>query len=573
MITNLDVAQIIIEELSRVGVTQFIISPGSRSTPLTVAIARHPKAKTVVHYDERGAAFFALGYARATSMPAVLVCTSGTAVANYYPAVIEASMDNIPMIILSADRPPELIDVGANQAIFQQNIYGVYPRLALSLPPPDAGTIATDILTQVGGLFEASTGEHPGPVHLNCQFREPLLPERIGGSDSPTYDSEWVNNNSSDVSGSSTSLPLPAEKLQLVVQSLEKSKRGLIIVGRSVSNVCTNSILHLSETLDLPVFPDVQSKLRFGDHPLVINHFDLALLSDDLQLLKPDFVIHFGRAFTSKRLLDYLDDSNIFYASVKETPERIDPNHQVSIELQTDMKEFCQGLGSNRIDQDDQWLPSWQRIEEQTGISISNLLKDESQISEPGTSYHLSKLVPSNHALMLANSMSIREMEMFASTGHFEGEIFANRGASGIDGLLATAAGYGAGSERPVTILMGDLAFLHDLNSLQLIKTAQQPIIMVVVNNDGGGIFSFLSIWNETDVFEPFFGTPHGLTLEHAASMFGLAYSNPADMDAFKTTYIKATKQAESILIELVTDRIENHRFHQQIFESLRESS
>ena len=161
---------------------------------------------------------------------------------------------------------------------------------------------------------------------------------------------------------------------------------------------------------------------------------------------------------------------------------------------------------------------------------------------------------------------------MFASKGHFEGEIFANRGSSGIDGLLATAAGYEAGSECPITILIGDLAFLHDLNSLQLIKTAQQPIIIVVVNNDGGGIFSFLPVRNETDVFEPFFGTPHGLTLEHAASMFGLAYSNPTDMDAFKTTYVKATQQAESILIELDSDRIENHRFHQNIFESLRES-
>lgn len=476
------------------------------------------------------------------------------------------------MIILSADRPPELIDVGANQAIFQENIYGVYPRLALNLPPPETGTIATDILGQVDELFDKSTGDHPGPVHLNCQFREPLLPERIKGSDSPTFDSEWANKSSSDVSESPSSLALSAEKLQLVVQNLKNFKRGLIIVGRSLSNACTNSILHFSETFDLPVFPDVQSKLRFGGHPLAINHFDLALLSDALQLLKPDYVIHFGGAFTSKRLLNYLDDSNIFYVSVKETPERIDPNRQVSVEFQTDVKEFCQSLAAHKIDRDDQWLSSWQRIDEQIGLSISNLLKDESRISEPGTSYQLSKLIPSNHALMLANSMSIREMEMFASTGHFEGDIFVNRGASGIDGLLATAAGYSAGSDHPVTLLMGDLAFLHDLNSLQLIKTAQQPIILVVVNNNGGGIFSFLPVRNEADVFEPYFGTPHGLTLEHAASMFGLAYSNPADMDEFKTTYTKASKQAESILIELVTDRSENHGFHQQIFESLRES-
>jgi len=527
----------------------------------------------MVHYDERGAAFFALGYARATGKPAVLVCTSGTAVANYFPAVIEASMDNIPMIILSADRPPELIDVGANQAIFQQNIYGVYPRLALNLEPPETGTIATDILSQVDELFDVSTGDHPGPVHLNCQFREPLLPEESENSDSPTFNPEWVDKNSRYISKPSTSLPLSAERLQLAIQNLEKSKRGLVIVGRAVSNVSSNSILQLSETLKLPVFPDVQSKLRFGDHPHVINHYDLALLANDPQEFKPDFVIQFGGAFTSKRLLNYLDDSNIFYISLKETPERIDPNHRVSLELQTDINEFCQSLYAQKINQNSQWLSSWQLIEKRIAISISNLFEDESRLTEPGTSYQLSKLTPGNHALMLANSMSVREMEMFASTGHFEGDIVANRGASGIDGLLATAAGYGTGSECPVTLLLGDLAFLHDLNSLQLIKRSQQPIIMVVINNDGGGIFSFLPVRNETDVFEPFFGTPHGLTLEHAASMYGLSYSNPKDMEAFKAIYNEATKQAESIIIELVTDRSENHRFHHQIFESLRESS
>ena len=571
--TNLDVSQIIIEALSQLGVNQFVISPGSRSTPLTVAIARHPKAKFMVHYDERGAAFFALGHARATQMPAVLVCTSGTAVANYFPAVIEASMDNVPMIILSADRPPELIDVGANQAIFQEGIYGVYPRLALNLPPPEPKTSAVKILSLVAQMYDASTSVRPGPVHLNCQFREPLLPRRVVGSESLTYDAEWVKNNLRSASRSSATLPVSVEKLQHVLKQIKKSERGLIVVGRSVNQAYNNSILQLSETLNFPVFPDVQSQLRFGTHPCVINHFDLALLSEEAQQKRPDFVIHFGGAFTSKRLLTYLDDSNIFYVSVKETPERIDPSHQVSIELQTDINEFCQSMDSTKIETNDQWLESWVMIEIGIANTITNLIDHRSQLSEPGTSYRLSKIIPKPHALMLANSMSIREMEMFASTGQFEGQIFANRGSSGIDGLLATAVGYGAGSQKPVTILLGDLAFLHDLNSLQLIKNSEQPIIMVVMNNNGGGIFSFLPIRDETDVFETFFGTPHGLTLENAASMFGLSYSNPTDMGEFETMYSMAAKQGKSILIELFTDRIENHGFHQQLFQSIRESS
>ncbi len=573
MLTNLEVAQIIIGGLTQKQVTQFIISPGSRSTPLTVAIARHPAANSIVHFDERGAAFFAVGYARATGIPAVLVCTSGTAVANYFPAVIEASMDNIPMIILSADRPPELIGVGANQAIFQENIYGVYPRLAVNLSPPEPETKAVAILRQVDDLFDASVDDHPGPTHMNCQFREPLLSEGNEKSEEPTFDAAWVGQNSRKPSKPARSHVLHGEKLQRVVQNLEKSKRGLIIVGRSLHDDSSTSIIELSEALNLPIFPDVQSKIRFADHHNIINHFDLALLSDDLLKIKPDFVVHFGGAFTSKRLLNYLEGSNIFYFSVKETPERIDPNNQVSCELQANVKAVCQELKTCEIIQNEQWLASWQRWDRHIGNSIPKLLDGEASLSEPAVSHQLSKLLPSSHALLLANSLSIREMEMFASTGHFTGNIFANRGSSGIDGLLATAAGYESGSKSPVTTLIGDLAFLHDLNSLQLIKATKKPIIIVVINNDGGGIFSFLSISQESDVFEPFFGTPHGLTLEHAASMFDISYVKPTDMDEFTSVYIEATKQKESIIIELNTDRKENHQFHKRIFKNLRDSS
>ena len=570
--SNLYVGTLIVEELTRLGVTHFVISPGSRSTPLTVAIARHPDVKTTVHYDERGAAFFALGYARATGIPAVLVCTSGTAVANYFPAVIEASMDNVPLIILSADRPPELIDVGANQAIFQQDIYGVYPRLALNLPPPGSETMVSDLLSQIDALYDASTVNRPGPVHLNCQFREPLLPDNSDSAENSLDELKWQRSNTRFTKQINQPLSLPTEKLQSVVKNFEAGKRGLIVVGRSVDKQYNSAILQLADTLHLPVLPDVQSQLRFTAHTHIINHFDLALLSDELRQLKPDFVIHFGGAFTSKRLLQYLDYPDIYYCSVKVTPECIDPNHQVSVEFQADIGDFCHQMASIHSERDAHWLTTWQSSAEHTARFVSSLLNDQSQISEPAMAYQLSKFIPSSHALMLANSMSIREMEMFASPGHFQGKIFANRGSSGIDGLLATAAGYVAGAASPVTLLIGDLAFLHDLNSLQLIKSTQHPIILVIINNDGGGIFNFLPVRDETDVFETFFGTPHGLTLEHAAALFELPYASPNSMDEFQSTYNQATRKPESILIELFSNRTENHRFHQQIFESLRES-
>ncbi len=572
MMTNLDVGTMIVEELTRLGVTQFVVSPGSRSTPLTVAIARHPVAKSTIHFDERGAAFYALGYARATGTPAALICTSGTAVANYFPAIIEASMDNVPMIILSADRPPELINVGANQAIFQKDIYGVYPRLSLNLSPPDAETLASDLLQQVDTLYDASIGNRPGPVHLNCQFREPLLPENSGASENILPENEWQKTSSRYAEQPRQKLSFPMDKLQLVAQNFETSTRGLIVVGRSVNSQCNQAILDLAETLNLPVLADVQSQLRFSRHAHIINHFDLTLLNIDLEQLKPDFVLHFGGAFTSKRLLNYLNHPDIYQVSVKATPERIDPNHLMNIELQTDIIDFCKHQNLLRSEQDYQWVAMWQKAEKQTALSIANLLNDQPLISEPAVSYQLSKLLPDNHTLMLGNSMPIREMEMFGSVGHFQGNIIANRGSSGIDGLLATAAGYVSGSNSPLTILIGDLACLHDLNSLHLIKMAEQPIIMVVVNNHGGGIFNFLPVRNETDVFEAFFGTPHGLTLKHAAAMFDIPYATPHDMAEYRAAYNRAGKQSESLLIELFTDRTENYRFHQQIFESLRES-
>jgi len=573
MMNNMTVANLIVEELIRLGVTHFIISPGSRSTPLSIAVARHPQAKTTIHYDERGAAFFALGNGRATGVPAVLVCTSGTAVANYFPAVVEASMDNVPLIVLSADRPPELIDVGANQAIFQQDIYGVYPRLALNSPPPDSEMAPSKLLSQIDELFDTSVGNRPGPVHLNCQFREPLLPEISNLTEQIFPGSEWEHANSRYTPTPDSNIAFPQENFQIVLENLGMSKQGLIIVGRSVDNGDNQDILHLAEALGMPVFPDIQSQLRFTEHSHIINHFDLALLSDEVQRQQPDFIIHFGGPVTSKRLLNYVNQSNIFYISVKNTPERIDPNHQVTVELHTGIKDFCREMRSPSVTQDSVWLKNWQHVEKRTALSVSKLFDHESVVSEPGTSYQLSRLLPEEHALMLGNSMSIREMEMFASPGHFKGKIVANRGSSGIDGLLATAAGYGTAVARPVTVLIGDLAFLHDLNSLQLIKTSELPIIIVVINNDGGGIFSFLPVKRETDVFETFFGTPHGLTLEHAAHMFGLSYASPTDRDEFEVSYKRAVRESESTIIELVTDREENHHFHEQIFEMFRESS
>jgi len=593
MTQNLRISELMIARLIELGSHMFVISPGSRSTPLTVAAARNPNARTRVHFDERGAAYFALGHAKSTGKPAVLICTSGTAVANYFPAVIEASMDNIPMIILSADRPPELIGVGANQAIYQSNIYGKYPRLFKNLDPPEEDTSTDEVLEIVRDAYSAALGSRPGPVHLNCQFREPLLPPssdigEISELSAPTKirDPSHLDGVNTERSRSArhdtltvTPPVLQQAEFDLVHHHISRTKQGLIVVGRGVDTKYDDAILNLAKILNWPVFPDVQSKLRFRVHPNIVNHFDLALRKEDVFSRRPEMVIHFGSAFTSKRLLQYLNKPEIFYVSVKETPEQIDPNHQVDVVLHTEIDEFCRNVASSMglrepqpPDSHSAWIMKWQKLEDTVSESIDSQLGHKDALTEPGISYHLSKMIPRNHSLMLANSMPIRDMEMFGSYSEFGGNVIANRGSSGIDGLLATAAGCVAGTQRPLTFLMGDLAALHDLNSLSLISQSVHPVIIVLINNNGGGIFNFLPIESETDVFESFFGTPHGWTFEKAADMFDIPYFLPNDMQHFRQVYAQAVQSGDSAIIELRTERSENHSYHKSILKRFRES-
>ncbi len=572
MTTNLTASEWIIEELIRLGSTRFVISPGSRSTPLTVAAARNPRAKTTIHYDERGAAYFALGHARTTGTPAVLICTSGTAVANYFPAVIEASMDNIPLIILSADRPPELIDVGANQAIFQENIYCNYTRFARNLLPPDNGGSLNQTLTIVDELYTRTVGIRPGPTHLNCMFREPLLPTDDHVHESSVDEKQWALSESIYKPMIPEVLPIPTDTIEQIVDKIKASQSGLIVVGRGLQDQHNENILKLATALNCPILPDVQSELRYTRHPNVINHFDLSLLHSRLREIKPELLIHLGGAFTSKRLLTFLNDPQIYYVAIKTTPERIDPNHQVDITLQIDLNDFFLSLPSTLPAFDSNYLILWREVEQTTRKLVRSELASAIEFSEPHVSKIISETIPQNHSLMLGNSLAIREMEMFASSQKSSGRIFANRGTSGIDGLLATAAGIQSSTDTPLTLLIGDLAFLHDVNSLALVKASSQPIVIVLINNNGGGIFNFLPVQAETDVFEEYFGTPHDLRMENAARLFGIPYLQANDLDTFKSSYEKTCSKNHSSIIEITSDRYKNHAIHEKIYSTIRES-
>ncbi len=333
-------ANLIIEELIRHNINYFCISPGSRSTPLTVTAANHPQTKTTIFYDERGAAFHALGYGRASQTPAVLICTSGTAVANYFPAVIEASQEYIPLIVLSADRPPELRNRGANQTINQVELFGKYPRFFFDFPCPSLKNDASFVLSIIDKAVSQTTAFNPGPVHLNCMFREPLAPKN------EPWPIEYLNSLGNWTTTKRvyeeilpSHKPISKEDFLKVCITVEKSKEGIILAGRNENYADQQAILKLADKLNWPVFADITSGLRFSLSKKVIHHFDQLLLSDSIKERLSNLpLLHFGGQFVSKRLLQFLENHKGEYIHINETEKIIDPAKSVTLRIQDPIK-------------------------------------------------------------------------------------------------------------------------------------------------------------------------------------------------------------------------------------------
>jgi len=566
---------LIVEELVRSGVDLFCVAPGSRSSPLTVAVARHPRARSVVHYDERGVAFHALGFGRATGRPAAVVTTSGSALANVWPAVVEASLGRVPLIVLSGDRPPELQDAGANQTMDQVKFFGNYVRWCASLPCPDTRTAPTLLLTTVDQAVYRAGGFHRGPVHLNFMYREPLAPVEQGEDFGPYLQvlAEWFKDERPYTQYRRSLISFDHAVLREVAALANEHARGLIVAGHLAHGNGPALLVQIAERLKWPVFPDITSGLRLGhDAPAVVPYFDTLLASADfVEKQRPDIVVHAGGPITSKRLLDYLEQTRPrHYLVVEDCPGRQDPLHAATLRLDMPVAEFgghLLPLLSPR--RESSWLSAWQVSCDAVRRRMDTVFRDSPLLTEPAVARLVSNYIGSDEGLFLASSMPVRDMDAFAV---FEGEavpVEANRGTSGIDGTLASAAGFARGLNRRVTLLIGDLAFLHDINSLGLLKTLDPPMVIVLLNNNGGGIFSFLPIAEHKDVFESHFAAPHGFTFAAAAALFELDYACPASVDEFVREYERARCAATSTLIEVSTDRQENVRAHRILLESM----
>ena len=572
-------ADLIVEELVRSGVDFFCLAPGSRSTPLTTAVASHPKARHVMHYDERGAAFFALGYARATRRPAVWITTSGTALANGFPAIVEASTDGVPMLLLTADRPPELRHTGANQTIDQVKLFGDAVRWFVDLPTPTTAIDPAMVLTTIDQAVYRAARAPQGPVHVNCMFREPLAPtpdEQDYGAYTAGLAS-WVDDEQPYTRYAETQRAADPEELDRLGAMLRGVERGLIVAGKLDTPAQGEAVLRLADRSGWPLLPDVGSQIRLGkgaSEP-IIGYFDQILGSEAFQQdHAPEVVLHVGGRPTSKRLLQFLARYRPqVYVVVNDKPFRLDPNHQATHRLESDVTAFCDALADAIDFQPEKtapWLAVWRTASSIAETVLDAFFDGADALNEPLIARLLSQTIPDGHGLVLANSMPVRDADMFAALDGPAVPVATNRGASGIDGTVATAAGFSEGLNAPATLLIGDLALLHDLNSLALSRN--RPVVVVVLNNDGGGIFHFLPIARHEEVFEPYFGTPHGLTFEAAATLFGLEYHHPTTPQDFLNAHRTASEKATGSIIEVTTERRANHALHQQILTRIGEA-
>ena len=603
-------ADLLVEELVRAGVGLFCLAPGSRSAPLALAVAGHPRAECVMHYDERGTAFCALGYGRAARRPAAWITTSGTAVANGMPAVVEASMDGVPMLLVTADRPPELRAAGANQTIDQVKIFGNYVRWQFDLPVPDPAIDPAVVLTTADQAVYRARRIPAGPVHLNVMYREPLVsnPDRSRYADYLSGLQTWQDSESpytrygtvtdisetpesgyetaADISKTPITSFLDAPRFESLMHHLRRAKRGLVVAGRLHTRTQADAVRRLANKLGWPLLPDVCSQLRFSgassadwhtdgiaEGGVMASRYDLALASEAFRASHaPDAVLYFGGAAVSKRLNAWLADVRpALFAVVRESPDRMDPGHCVTEYIETGIAPFCRsvmdylktGPGAGEGIGNKGWMASWAAASDAVARTVDEHMPDD--LSEPAVARLVSQHTPDQATLVLASSMPIRDMDMFGDTAGRAPFVAANRGASGIDGAIATAVGLAYGRRTPVILVVGDLGLLHDLNSLALAASAPEPVVIVAINNHGGGIFSFLPVARCGEAFEPMFGTPHPYCFEQAARMFGLGYDHVHDMDTLSEAYARTLSSGESRIIEVTTDRTENLQLHRRL--------
>ncbi|PSO67762.1 MAG: 2-succinyl-5-enolpyruvyl-6-hydroxy-3-cyclohexene-1-carboxylic-acid synthase [Cyanobacteria bacterium QH_9_48_43] len=570
--TNTLWSSIIAETLKRLGLTTAIICPGSRSAPLTVAFAQHPEIEAIPILDERSAAFFALGVAKRSHVPAALVCTSGTAGANFYPAVIEASESQVPLLVLTADRPPELRDCHAGQAIDQQKLYGSYPnwQAELALPSQKIGMLRYLRQTIVQAV-KRSLFSVPGAVHLNVPFREPLAPTPQPDTlNSQLHQEDFftgitLNPYPHSCTGDSASRPYSS-----LLSTWKQCERGIIIAGvaqpQHRQEYC-QAITHLSQSLGWAVLAEGLSPVRNYAHlnPYLISTYDLILGNPQLsQKLAPEMVIQLGALPTSKELRAWLNSTQPQRWIIDPSPENFDPLHGKTTHLHLSVEQLATTIPplAKQESVSSDYLHQWRDAETQLRQALDKTMATTDTLFEGKAAWLLSQTLPPATPLLIANSMPVRDVEFFWKPNNSGIQPFCNRGANGIEGSLSTALGI-AHHHQSSVMLTGDLALLHDTNGFLQRNRFTGHLTIVLINNNGGGIFEMLPISQFEPPFQEYFATPQEIDFAQLCGTYGIEYKRITNWQQLQALLNPLPEKGIRVL-EIPTNRREDAKWRQE---------
>ncbi|WP_436343591.1 2-succinyl-5-enolpyruvyl-6-hydroxy-3-cyclohexene-1-carboxylic-acid synthase [Natronorubrum sp. FCH18a] len=593
--------RILVDELAKGGLEAVCIAPGSRSTPLTVAFADHPEIRVFSHLDERSASYFALGRARRTGEPTALVCTSGTAAANVHPAVMEADRARVPLLVLTADRPHELRDSGANQTVDQVALYGDAVRWDAELPEPEAEERKVRSLrTTAARALSKTSGADPGPVHLNCPFRKPLEPLEVSDAvpDSFSETLAGKGREGAFVETSSGDVTLEDDQYRPLVRALADADRPLIVAGPAdptdLSELDPAAVVAVAERIGAPILADPLSNLRFGPHVAgnsssgpVYGGYD-GYVAD---LPSPDVVVRFGASPTSKPLRHALRDSGAHQFLLDPAGAWREATFTATDLLAASPGSVFEGLIERLETEPDtggdgaapatsgEWLARFETAERRHWDVLGDAIEADALETDPfegGVIASVFEHAPDPATVFVSNSMPIRDADRFGRPRAAALTVLANRGASGIDGIASTALGAGSATDDPLVLVTGDLAFYHDSNGLLAIDRCDVDATIVLLDNDGGGIFHKLPIEEFEPPFTDQFKTPHGLEFETLAEFYGLEFERvaPAEfVDAYRGSLEREGTQVLSVEFDSEASHRRREALARQVRDEIRSES
>ncbi len=577
----------LVDELVRSGVGHLCLCPGSRSTPLALCAARHAGIRTWTLIDERSAAFFALGLAKGSRAPVAVLSTSGTAAANFLPAVVEACYGRVPLLVLTADRPHELRDSGANQTIDQIRLFGTHAKWFADLALPEATDAALRYVRSLAAHAVATARALPaGPVHLNVPLREPLVPALGWDARSPSAGESGETQSRPagrpyTAVAHGTLVPDPGAVAALAEDM--RSERGLIVCGPADDPSLPAAVSRLAAATGYPILADPLSGVRCGPHDrsLVVDSYDAFLRLGALaDVLVPDIVIRMGGLPASRPLQQYLQrHAPSRHVVIESAGGWNDPLRLASDMMHADPRLVCDALvgglqarGALRRTNASPWPALWLRLGQEAREALRRCLDTTDEAFEGKVFFELAAALPDGATLYVGNSMPVRDLDTFFPSVPTAIRILGNRGASGIDGLVSSGLGAAAAGGGPLVLVLGDLAFYHDLNGLLAAKLHGLCATVVLLNNDGGGIFSFMPQAGLPEHFEALFGTPTGLEFKFAAQLYSAGYVRADDWTTFRTSLRGGLASKGLEVIEMRTQRDRNVALHREVWAAVEEA-